>query len=105
MRALMLAGAVAAGLAVSAPAMAAGAPDPPAVNWSFAGLFGTFDRGALQRGFEVYSGVCAGCHSLNLLSYRNLQAIGYSEDQVKKIAAEAKFPVEPDPEKEDEEEG
>ena len=60
---------------------------PPDVNWSFSGLFGTFDRAALQRGFEVYNGVCAACHSLRLLSYRNLRDIGYSEEQVKNIAA------------------
>ena len=99
MRALMLAGmlagAAAAGLALSAPAMAAETPEPPAVNWSFGGLFGTFDRGALQRGFAVYSGVCASCHSLDLLFYRNLQAIGFSEDQVKKIAAEVEVPDAP----------
>jgi ubiquinol-cytochrome c reductase cytochrome c1 subunit len=95
MRALMLAGVAAgmlagavAGLALSAPAIAAEAPHPPSVEWSFNGLFGTFDRGALRRGFQVYSEVCASCHSLNLLSYRNLAAIGFSEDQVKKIAAE-----------------
>ncbi len=86
MRALMLAGAV-AGLALSAPATAAEAP-APSIEWSFDGLFGTFDRGALRRGFQVYSEVCASCHSLELLSYRNLRAIGFSEDQVKAIAAE-----------------
>jgi len=89
MRAVMLAGAAAAGLALSAPVMAAeGTPHAPSVNWSFNGLFGTFDRGALQRGFQVYTEVCAGCHSLELLSYRNLHAIGFSADQVKEIAAE-----------------
>ena len=70
------------------PARAAGdAVHPPQRNWSFSGLFGTFDRGALQRGFEVYNGVCAGCHSLRLLAYRNLRDIGYSEVQAKAIAA------------------
>jgi len=59
----------------------------PETHWSFSGIFGTFDRGALQRGYQVYAGVCAGCHSLRLLSYRNLMAIGFTEDQVKKIAA------------------
>jgi ubiquinol-cytochrome c reductase cytochrome c1 subunit len=61
---------------------------PPAQNWSFQGLFGTFDRGALHRGFQVYNEVCAGCHSLRLVAYRNLMDIGFTEDQVKKIAAE-----------------
>jgi len=61
---------------------------PPPQHWSFQGMFGTFDRGALQRGFQVYNGVCAGCHSLRLVAYRNLMDIGFTEDQVKKIAAE-----------------
>ena len=59
----------------------------PKQNWSFSGLFGTFDRGALQRGFQVFNEVCAGCHSVRLLSYRNLLEIGFTEKQVKNIAA------------------
>jgi ubiquinol-cytochrome c reductase cytochrome c1 subunit len=86
MRALIAAGAVIAGIALSAPALASGTA-APASNWSFSGLFGTFDRGALQRGFQVYSEVCAACHSLRLMSYRNLSDIGFKDDQVKKIAA------------------
>ena len=61
---------------------------PPSQNWSFTGMFGTFDRGALQRGFQVYNEVCAGCHSVRLVAYRNLMDIGFTENQVKKIAAE-----------------
>lgn len=60
---------------------------PPKQNWSFSGLFGTFDRGSLQRGFQVYNEVCAGCHSVRLLAYRNLLDIGLTEKQVKNIAA------------------
>ena len=59
----------------------------PKQNWSFSGLLGTFDRGALQRGFQVFNEVCAGCHSVRLLSYRNLLEIGFTEKQVKNIAA------------------
>jgi len=40
----------------------------PRPGWSFDGPFGTYDRGALQRGFQVYQSVCANCHSLNLVS-------------------------------------
>jgi len=61
---------------------------PPSQHWSFQGMFGTFDRAALQRGFQVYNGICSGCHSLRLVAYRNLRDIGFTEDQVKKIAAE-----------------
>ena len=55
-------------------------------QWSFDGIFGTYDRGALQRGFQVYQQVCAACHSMDHLAYRNLSALGYSEAQVKAIA-------------------
>ena len=60
----------------------------PKHKWSFNGITGTFDRAALQRGFKVYREVCAGCHSMKLLYYRDLIDIGFSEAQVKAIAAE-----------------
>ena len=60
----------------------------PKHEWSFNGITGTFDRAALQRGFKVYREVCAGCHSMKLLYYRDLLDIGFSEAQVKAIAAE-----------------
>jgi ubiquinol-cytochrome c reductase cytochrome c1 subunit len=56
------------------------------------GMFGRFDRQQLQRGFKVYSEVCAGCHSLRLISFRNLADLGYTEAEVKAIAAN--WPVE-----------
>jgi ubiquinol-cytochrome c reductase cytochrome c1 subunit len=61
---------------------------PPAQDWSFNGPFGTYDRGALQRGFQVYKQVCSACHGMRLKSYRNLTDLGYSDDEVKAIAAE-----------------
>ena len=67
-------------------------------DWSFKGLFGKFDRGALQRGYQVYSEVCAGCHSMKYVSYRNLFEPGgpeFTEDQAKTIAAS--FEVEDGP--------
>jgi ubiquinol-cytochrome c reductase cytochrome c1 subunit len=60
------------------------------IDWSFKGLFGKFDRGSLQRGYQVYSEVCAGCHSMKYLSYRNLSEKGgpeFSFEQAKAIAA------------------
>ncbi len=57
-------------------------------DWHFSGPFGTFDRGALQRGFQVYTQVCSACHSMKYLSYRNLADLGYNEAQIKAIAAE-----------------
>lgn len=65
-------------------------------DWTFSGLFGTFDKAQLQRGFQVYREVCAGCHSLRLVAYRNLAAIGFAEETIKEIAAEQELPGEPD---------
>mgnify|MGYP001351981482 CR=1 FL=1 len=60
-------------------------------NWSFEGIFGTFDRASLQRGYQVYQEVCAGCHSMQHLSYRNLSEEGgpeFSIEEAKAIAAQ-----------------
>jgi len=59
----------------------------PSPGWSFEGPFATFDPAARQRGFQVYKEVCSACHSMNLMHYRDLADIGFSEDQVKAIAA------------------
>ncbi len=59
-------------------------------DWTFKGLFGKFDRASLQRGYQVYNEVCASCHSLKYVSYRNLAEKGgpeFSEEQAKAIAA------------------
>lgn len=58
------------------------------VDWPQAGMLGKFDRAALQRGFQVYKEVCAACHGMSLLSYRDLKALGYSDNEVKAFAAE-----------------
>jgi ubiquinol-cytochrome c reductase cytochrome c1 subunit len=71
-----------------APARAAEEAEFASRDWSFGGPFGTFDRGALRRGLQVYREVCATCHSLDLVAYRNLGDVGFSEDEVKAIAAE-----------------
>ena len=60
----------------------------PNHEWSFEGFTGKFDKAALQRGYKVYREVCSGCHSMNLLYYRDLIDIGFSAEQVKAIAAE-----------------
>jgi ubiquinol-cytochrome c reductase cytochrome c1 subunit len=60
------------------------------VDWSFKGMTGTFDRASLQRGYQVYTEVCASCHSLKYVSYRNLAESGgpeFSKEQAKAIAA------------------
>ncbi|MGT2513499.1 cytochrome c1 [Sphingomonas panni] len=53
-----------------------------------AGLFGTFDKQQLQRGFQVYKEVCSACHSIRLVSFRDLEQLGYDEGQVKTIATD-----------------
>ncbi len=95
------AAALAGVLALAAgPVLSAVAPKPEARDWSFQGLFGTYDRGAQQRGLQVYNEICAGCHSLSLVAYRNLDGIGLEEDQIKAFAAE--FEVTDGPNKEGE---
>ena len=87
MTALVLAAAV-AGTAL--PARAQEADAPPLQHWSFSGPFGTYDPAQLQRGFQVYREVCSNCHSLKLLSFRNLADAGgpgFSEAQATAVAA------------------
>jgi len=78
-------------IVISTKLFAAGdATKPMSVDWSFNGFFGKFDRAQLQRGFQVYKEVCASCHSMKYLSYRNLGEKGgpeFSEQEVKAIAA------------------
>lgn len=75
------------------------APKPPkTVAWSFEGPFGHYDKAALQRGFQVYNEVCSACHSLNLVSFHSLSepgGPGFTEAQMKAIAASKKIPAEP----------
>lgn len=62
---------------------------PKQLKWEFDSFFGRFDRASVQRGYQVYREVCSACHGLKLVSYRNLAEIGFSEAEIKKIAAEA----------------
>ena len=81
------------------PLQSAEMVDPIKVDWSFKGLTGTFDRASLQRGFQVYKEVCASCHSMQYLSYRNLGEPGgpeFSEQEVKAIAASFEIEDGPD---------
>lgn len=75
--------------ATAVPALAAGPTVPiPNTRFSFDGIFGTYDRASAQRGFQVYKEVCAACHGLRLLSYRNLRELGFTEQQVAAIASQ-----------------
>jgi ubiquinol-cytochrome c reductase cytochrome b/c1 subunit len=67
---------------------------PPQLKWSFSGPFGKYDTAQLQRGFKIYKEVCSACHSIDMLSFRNLSdpgGPGYSEAQVEAIAADYKI--------------
>jgi cytochrome c1 len=90
---LTLAGAT---LAIAAPASAQLSEQvpPPRQSWSFAGPFGKYDEAQLQRGFKIYKEVCSNCHSLDLLSFRNLADAGgpgFTEAQVEALAADYKI--------------
>jgi len=61
----------------------------PHYPWSHKGRLATFDHAALRRGFQVYQQVCATCHSLERIAYRNLVGVTFTEDEVKAIMADA----------------
>ena len=94
MRKLLVTGAIAAAsLATAAVAIAAGTTaHPPHKHWHFQGPFGTYDPAAAQRGYQVYQEVCAACHSLSLLAYRNLTELGLTENQVKDLIKDIQVP-------------
>ena len=87
-RTLLAAGAMAI-VAASTVLAAEGGASLKSMDWQHTGPFGKFDRAAIQRGLQVYQEICAGCHSVQYLYYRNLADIGLTEDEVKAIAAEA----------------
>ena len=76
------------GLGTGAAHAAEGAATVPDHDFSFEGVFGTFDRAAAQRGLQVYNQVCSSCHGMEYVPFRTLKDLGYSEDQVEAIAAQ-----------------
>jgi ubiquinol-cytochrome c reductase cytochrome c1 subunit len=73
---------------VAVPAFAAGDTHPPKqMEWEFDGVFGRFDKPSIQRGFQVYKEVCSSCHGLKRVAFRELTKIGFSEAEVKTLAA------------------
>ena len=91
--ALVLAGSLTA-MAWPASAQMAEQVPPPRLKWSFAGPFGKYDEGQLQRGFKIYKEVCANCHSLDMVSFRNLAdpgGPGFTDAQVEALAADYKI--------------
>lgn len=57
------------------------------------GPFGKYNKAQLQRGFQVYAEVCSACHSVSLMSFRDLKGLGYNEAEIKKIASDWKTQV------------
>lgn len=103
LKSVLVAGALGLPALVSGTALAASVgPTPPAQEWShggvnsFLGMFKTFDKAALQRGFQIYKEGCSACHGMELVAYRNLEALGYSEEEVKAIAAQYEVTDGPD---------
>jgi len=81
----------AAAVAAASAAMAEEQTTPVRQSWSFAGPFGTFDRAQIQRGFHVYRDVCAACHGMKHVAFRNLAqpgGPGFSPEQAKQVASE-----------------
>jgi ubiquinol-cytochrome c reductase cytochrome b/c1 subunit len=93
--AVLVAAVLAGGLFLGSAQSARAEDDtPPAQKWSFAGPFGKYDRGALQRGLKIYKEVCSNCHSLNYVAFRNLAdpgGPGYTNAQVAALASEYKI--------------
>ncbi len=91
--ALVLAGSLVA-MAAPASAQLTEQVPPPRLKWSFAGAFGKYDEAQLQRGFKIYREVCANCHSLEMVAFRNLAdegGPGFTEAQAEAVAAEYKI--------------
>jgi cytochrome c1 len=89
--AVMLAGVFAA---LVEPAAAQEVATPPKLNWSFAGPFGKYDVGQIQRGLKIYHDVCSNCHGLSMVAFRNLAdpgGPGYSAAQAAALATQYKL--------------
>jgi cytochrome c1 len=92
--ALMLAGGLAALAVAPAAAQIAEPATPTMLKWSFAGPFGKYDEGQLQRGYKIYHDVCSTCHAMSLVSFRNLAdpgGPGFTTAQVAALAAQFKL--------------
>jgi ubiquinol-cytochrome c reductase cytochrome c1 subunit len=75
-------------LLVASPALASSnALEPKQMDWAFDGVFGRFDEPSIQRGMQVYKEVCSACHSLKRVPFRSLTEVGFSEAEVKSLAA------------------
>jgi ubiquinol-cytochrome c reductase cytochrome c1 subunit len=85
---LALCAAAATLVGMVATADAAEALAPISRSWTHEGIFGTYDRAAAQRGLQVYRQVCAGCHGIRQIAFRNFTALGFSEEEIRALASE-----------------
>jgi len=77
---------------------ASDAVHPPSLQWPHSGLFNSYDHHSIRRGYQVYKQVCAACHSMKYLAFRNLVGVSHSEAEAKELAEEAQIPDGPDDE-------
>jgi ubiquinol-cytochrome c reductase cytochrome c1 subunit len=61
---------------------------PPELPWAHLGMFSSYDCGALRRGFQVYRQVCATCHSIERIRWRELEGVTHTKEQLKAMAAD-----------------
>lgn len=71
---------------------------PPAYDWPHSGMFSTFDHASIRRGYQVYKEVCAACHSLDRIAWRNLVGVSHTTSEAKAFAEEVEYDDEPDDE-------
>jgi ubiquinol-cytochrome c reductase cytochrome c1 subunit len=69
---------------------------PPNYPWNHKFPWQSYDHASIRRGYKVYSQVCASCHSLDRIAYRNLVGTCYTEEEAKEMAAERDFLDGPD---------
>lgn len=80
------------------PASAGDGTIPDGPNWSFQGIFGRYDRAALRRGYAVFVTTCWTCHGIRQIHFRDLEGVGYSAEEVRRLASRFQVPAGPDPE-------
>ena len=85
-------------MALAGPANAATEAEITSRDWTFDGPFGYYDKASMQRGFQVYREVCASCHGLDYIAFRNFTDLGYSPEEIKAIAAQYEVTDGPDEE-------
>lgn len=64
---------------------------PAALPWSHNGLLDTFDHASIRRGYQVYREVCAACHSLDRIAWRNLVGVSHTADEARTMAEEVEY--------------